>query len=52
VYHYPAKKIIQRDFANAVGMSQSWVRDIETKAKDAPIPEKYTAIIKEILNFR
>ena len=47
-----AKKISQRDFANAVGMSQSWVRDIETKGKDAPIPEKYTAIIKEILNFR
>ncbi|MDK2409326.1 helix-turn-helix transcriptional regulator [Aphanizomenon sp. PH219] len=46
-----AKKISQRDFANAVGMSQSWVRDIETKGKDAPIPEKYTAIIKEVLSF-
>jgi DNA-binding transcriptional regulator YiaG len=47
-----AKKMSQRDFAHAVGMSQSWVRDIETKGKDAPIPEKYTAIIKEVLNFR
>jgi DNA-binding transcriptional regulator YiaG len=47
-----AKKMSQRDFAHAVGMSQSWVRDIETKGKNAPIPEKYTAIIKEILNFR
>ncbi|BAZ33451.1 hypothetical protein NIES4074_59650 (plasmid) [Cylindrospermum sp. NIES-4074] len=46
-----AKKMSQRDFANAVGMSQSWVRDIETKGKDAPIPEKYTALIKEVLNF-
>ncbi|MDK2460011.1 hypothetical protein QHH11_12855 [Aphanizomenon sp. PH219] len=32
-------------FANAVGMSQSWVRDIETKGQDTAIPEKYTAII-------
>ena len=32
-----AKKISQRDFANAVGMSQSWVRNIETKGKDTPV---------------
>jgi hypothetical protein len=42
----------QRNFANSISLSQSWVRDIETKGKDAPVSEKYTTIIKEVLSFR
>ncbi|MBW4595427.1 MAG: helix-turn-helix domain-containing protein [Brasilonema angustatum HA4187-MV1] len=44
-----AKCMSQREIAGAIGMSQSWVRDIENEGKDQPIPQKYVVKLKEVL---
>ncbi|MBD2772514.1 helix-turn-helix domain-containing protein [Iningainema tapete] len=41
----------QRQLAQAIGMSQSWVRDIETEGRDKPVPEKYAVKLTEVLNM-
>lgn len=44
-----AKRVSQRKLALAMGMSQSWVRNIENEGRDQPIPEKYATKLREIL---
>lgn len=44
-----AKRISQRKLAQSVGMSQSWIRDIENEGRNQPIPEKYATKLREIL---
>lgn len=46
-----AKRISQREIARAVGMSQSWVRDIETEGSDKVVAEKYAVKLKEVLGL-
>ncbi|MBW4642701.1 MAG: helix-turn-helix domain-containing protein [Goleter apudmare HA4340-LM2] len=46
-----AKRISQREIARAVGMSQSWVRDIETEGSDKVVAEKYAVKLKEVLSL-
>ena len=41
----------QRQVARAMGMSQSWVRDIEMEGRDKPVPQKYAVKLKEILGI-
>lgn len=46
-----AKCMSQRDIARAMGMSQSWVRDIENEGKDQLIPQKYAVKLKFVLGI-
>jgi DNA-binding transcriptional regulator YiaG len=46
-----AKRISQRQVASAIGMSQSWLRDIETEGRDKPIPQKYAVKLKKVLGI-
>ncbi|RAM49086.1 MAG: XRE family transcriptional regulator [Hapalosiphonaceae cyanobacterium JJU2] len=46
-----AKRISQREIARAIGMSQSWVRDVENEGKEQPIPQKYAMKLKEVLGI-
>jgi DNA-binding transcriptional regulator YiaG len=46
-----AKRISQREIAHVVGMSQSWVRDIEIEGSDKVVAEKYAVKLKEVLGL-
>ncbi|MBW4573481.1 MAG: helix-turn-helix domain-containing protein [Tolypothrix carrinoi HA7290-LM1] len=41
----------QRQLAGAMGLSQSWVRDIETEGRDKPVPQKHAVKLKEVLGL-
>lgn len=41
----------QRDIARAIGMSQSWVRDIEKSGEHKPIPLQHALKLKEVLGI-
>jgi DNA-binding transcriptional regulator YiaG len=46
-----ASRLSQREVARAIGMSQSWVRDIENDWQDKPIPRKHALKLGTLLGF-
>lgn len=46
-----AIRMSQRDVARAIGMSQSWVRDIEKDGRERPIPLEHALKLREVLGI-
>jgi DNA-binding transcriptional regulator YiaG len=46
-----ASRMSQREVARAIGMSQSWVRDIENDWKEKPIPQEHALKLKTLLGL-
>lgn len=46
-----ASRMSQREVARAIGMSQSWVRDIENDWQDKPIPQEHTLKLGALLGL-
>lgn len=45
-------RMSQTELAQAVGKSQSWVRDLENKLGDRPVPLEYADQLQQILGLR
>jgi transcriptional regulator with XRE-family HTH domain len=46
-----ASRMSQREVARAIGMSQSWVRDIENDWQDKPIPHEHALKLGTLLEL-